>query len=918
MNRFIKCSIFLFLCVLISIPSSFAQIQSRPDTVIKKDSTNAVPKPPPPAIPSMGLKSFAETIKGYEIIQGLFTFYRNTDEGKVLMEINPSQFETTFLLSVSRSAAEGWMFDSGAMLGRVPCMFRKVGNLVQFLHQNVYFRADQGAAIQRAIERGVTHSIIGSTRILSQPHPERKSILIDASDIYVQDIDQVGSPPMPQFGVMPTMYMFDRGNSYFGSIKSFPENTEFETVLHFRNSRGRRGWEGPIGYIPDDASIIHRYHFSLSALPATGYKPRIADDRFGHFTTIFQDYTNLTADDPYVRYVERWDLKKIYPYQPLSPAEKPIVFWLENTIPVEYRQAVAEGVLFWNKCFERIGIQDAIVVRQQPDDADWDPADIRYNTVQWIISPGGGYAVGPSRTNPFTGQIYDADIRVSADYIRYIFKEREEFVQPVIGLSNENTENSINLLLPEINFSLDGQNNKSFSRNLWSAFSGYHCNYAIGAVRQAAFGYNLLNVRGLSPDDPEVQKYLHDLLVNLIAHEVGHTLGLRHNFKGSAALPVNVLQDTNITFSKGLTGSIMDYTPVNIAPQGQSQGQYWQTTPGTWDYWAIEYAYKSITGGQQAEKEELTRIASRAADPSLVYGTDEDAFGFSVIGIDPQANMYDLGSDPITYYKDRFSLVQELWGKLEQYFEQPGTRYPKLRQAFRQGLSEYTLAAMTVPKYIGGIYFHRDHVGDPNARLPFVPVSAEKQREALKFILTQILSPNVFNFSPEFLNKLAPDRQWDFFMTVFGSLIDFPIHRIIGVIQEYPLIRLFNPIVMQRIIDNELRSPRGETPFTLAEMFESLRNGIWEELQGQTSINSFRRNLQRAHLQHLVALVLGSSMTAPGDAKTLARRDLEFLKDKITTVLATGTFDEMSRAHLNEVKAKIESTLKAGPVSDAR
>jgi hypothetical protein len=110
----------------------------------------------------------------------------------------------------------------------------------------------------------------------------------------------------------------------------------------------------------------------------------------------------------------------LYPDSLLSPPKEPIVFWLENTIPVEYRPYVANGVLLWNKAFEKIGFKDAIVVKQMPDTATWDPADVRYNTIRWVIYPGQSYAVGPSRTNPFTGQIYDADIRVCVDFIRHI------------------------------------------------------------------------------------------------------------------------------------------------------------------------------------------------------------------------------------------------------------------------------------------------------------------------------------------------------------------------------------------------------------------------------------------------------------------------------------------------------------------
>ena len=181
--------------------------------------------------------------------------------------------------------------------------------------------------------------------------------------------------------------------------------------------------------LADSRSFRHIYHYSLSTIPETSFQPRVADDRVGHFMTMHQDFTSVLRDTPYVRYVNRWHLEKAEPKFEVSKPRQPIVFWLENTIPVEYRDAVRDGVLLWNDAFEKVGFKDAIEVRQMPDDADWDPSDVRYNVVRWIVQPGGGYAVGPSRTNPFTGQIYDADIRVSADMLRFVFREFEEFAE---------------------------------------------------------------------------------------------------------------------------------------------------------------------------------------------------------------------------------------------------------------------------------------------------------------------------------------------------------------------------------------------------------------------------------------------------------------------------------------------------------
>lgn len=830
-------------------------------------------------------KPFDEVVKEYKVIKGLFALYQKEDEGKVFLEIKPDQFDKIFLCSVTRQAGDGYYFDSASMMGRFPFIFKRVGKKVLFIHKNVYFRAEKDAAIHRAVARGVSDSIMGSAKIESQPHPERGSILVDPSGFFIQDIAMVSY--FFEEHIKEVEYVFDEDTSYFGLLKSFPENTEIEVVLSFKSSKPKL-----FPTVPDARSFQHVYHYSLLTLPETDYRPRLGDDRVGHFLTMHQDYTSVLRDTAYTRYINRWHLEKAEPKFKLSAPKKPIVFWLENTIPVEYREAVKEGILLWNCAFERIGFKDAIVVKQQPDDADWDPADARYNTVRWIVRPGRGYAVGPSRTNPFTGQIYDADIRVSADMLRYVFRGYEELVKPVAVGDSVATS-----------LGMPGNCSQGF------------CDYCIEAAQQAAFGWDLLCARGMvEPDNQvDVEKYLHDYLVHVIAHEVGHTLGLRHNFKASTIHSAEHLQDQQLMNEQGLTGSLMDYVPVNIAPEGQKQGPYFQTTLGPYDYWVIEYAYRPIDAdGGESEKAVLEGIASRCGDPKLLYGTDEDAFA-DARGIDPTCSRWDLGDDPIAYYRGRVALAQELWSKMEKEFEKEGKRYHKLRRVFWQGIRQYQVAVMNITKYIGGIYHRRDHIGDPNGRIPFEPVAAARQREALEFLQKHVFGQEAFNFSPALLNKLAPERFWDFRGSIWKmKRIDYPIHDVVLSIQKRPLNYLYDPILLSRMLDIELRYHKGEEAFTMAGMFEGLRQTIWSELSGPGNINSFRRGLQRFHLDKLVTLVVNPAEGVPEDASTLARADLVALKDAIDRALSGEGLNAYTRAHLDETRAKVEAVLKAG------
>ncbi|MBW4696565.1 MAG: zinc-dependent metalloprotease [Aphanocapsa lilacina HA4352-LM1] len=837
-------------------------------------------------------KSFDEVVRGYRASQGLFTVYTNLEENRVLIEIAPEQFERLFLCNVTLEAGDGLYFDSGAMLDNFPFIFKRVGKRIQLIHKNVYYRAETGTPIGRAVERAVSSSIVGSAKIESRPHPERKSVLVDLSSFFVQDYAGVANA----LGRHKIDFAFDRSESYLGPVSAFPLNVEIEAVLHFKNNRPR----GTDGRIADGRSMQHRYRYSLSTVSESGgrYRPRPADDRVGHFLTLHQDYTDPTAETPYVRYINRWHLEKADPSAALSPPKQPIVFWLERTVPLEYREAVREGVLLWNRAFEGIGIEGALEVRQQPDDAEWDPADVRYNTVRWIVNPGGAYAVGPARANPFTGQIYDADIRISADLVRYLVREREDYVAPLGGPA------VLTPLLTRLPVS-------------------QLCQFQAGLASEAAFGWSVLAARlgGLDPTAREAKAYIHDAIRALVAHEVGHTLGLRHNFRASAAHAHAHLHDRSRTQKTGVSASVMDYNPVNLAPRGKPQGEFWNSGLGEYDYWAIAYAYKPFTAAEESAG--LARIAER----NLPYGTDEDAFGFDARGIDPVTSPFDLGSDPIRFYRERIEMAGELLATAERGYLRKGERYQKMRRLFSQALRAHATAAASVPKFVGGLYHRRHHRGDAGDQLPFEPVSAARQREALAFLGRYIFGARAFAFSPSLLNQLPPERFEDFSNTPFYTArIDYPVHDQVLDIQKRALGRLYHPIALQRLADLPLHYPKGQPRFTLADMFSGVRSVIWEEVTRHQSISSFRRNLQRAHLAQLLALVgpnpqaalwsaLGIATASgasapPEDAASLARADLRALHTQIRGALATGKLDALTRAHLDESLARITALIE--------
>jgi hypothetical protein len=363
-----------------------------------------------------------------------------------------------------------------------------------------------------------------------------------------------------------------------------------------------------------------------------------------------------------------------------------------------------------------------------------------------------------------------------------------------------------------------------------------------------------------------------------------------------------------------LTGSVMDYIPTNIALRGETQGEYHQTTLGPYDYWAIEYAYKPLAAlSPEAQLAELQKIASRVSDPKLSYGTDEDA-GFSALwpwSSDPLATRRDLGSDPLQYYRHRVKLVRELWGGMEAKLQKPGEGYQILRRSFLRGLGQAGSALLDSARYIGGVYHYRDHVGDPGNRVPFVPVSAAQQREALNLIRDNLFAPGAFKFSPQLLNKLTTERFPDFAnFASFEQRPDYPIHQQILSLQSAALNRLFHPIVMSRVLDNELRVAQPADALTLGTVFASIRDSIWAEAgEPSVNVNSFRRSLQREHLRRMIALVVREA-AAPEDARSLARHSLVLLRTRLRAAAPKAATVE-TRAHLNESIARIDEALAA-------
>ncbi|MEH2279896.1 MAG: zinc-dependent metalloprotease [Nostoc sp.] len=800
---------------------------------------------------------------------GLFTLYCSEDSGKVYLELKPEQLNKDYLAIVTLESGLGESgIYSGLPLSDFIFYFRRVNNRLHFVVRNVKFRTDSRPE-QRSLARSFSDSVLYSLQIATI-NPNNKNILINLDELLMQDFP--GLTPLLKYSLQAD-YRLDARKSYFGDINSFPENVEIDSIYGFSSLEGSN-----LVSLPDSRAVTLKVHYSFSQLQENnGYIPRLADDRVGYFITAFQYFSNNNTHESYVRYINRWHLEPSDPNASLSPPKKPIVYWIENAVPLEYRDAIREGVLMWNKAFEKAGFQNAIEVQQMPDDADWKPADVHYNTIRWFNSLDAGFAKGPMRVNPFTGEILDADIIVDANMVRLVQQEYHALMEADSSLSTNSCQEKTKGHEDAGKF-LD----RFFASSSATLFSSSEFCYGMESSNQAAIGALALSILpNATPSSETMKEYVHQYLRSLIAHEVGHTLGLRHNFYGSTMLAPEELNNTEITHTRGLVGSVMDYLPVNIAPQGVQQGDYFPGVIGPYDEWAIEYGYKRfpVTALEvsipESEKSFLDQIALASPQPELSYATDEDIWD-----INPLANVWDMSSDVLLYSQWQMDNARFMWQRLDKGYLSKRENYSNLRLKFNRVFKYYFRNATLLSKYIGGQSFQRLHTSDD--AWAFVPVSLLKQRQALTKLQEYVFAEDAFSFSPQLLNQLAPSRWEHWGSSAPNNRLDYPIHDRILSFQSAILRSLLDSDRLNRLQDIELKTLPGQA-LSIPELFDTLQTGIWTEVfaPGEPKpISSIRRSLQREHLNILLQMMLGTTNT-PEDGRTLAWYELRQLQKAI-------------------------------------
>lgn len=766
-----------------------------------------------------GLPTVDAMMEDFTSSEGLFDFYTDPETGALYMAITDDQLGEEF---IAFTYAENGVLEAGVFRGaygsqRIIRFDKHYGNL-ELTEVNTSFYFDEENAISRAANANISDATLTSLDILAETpssgdEGEAARYLISADDLFLGETLELVRPAP---SARSSSWSFEVGElspaTKVSGLRTYPENVDVVIDYVFNN---------PFPFNPgseavtDARAVTLTLQHSFVAMPDEGFTPRLDDYRVGYFTSRVTDLTTKAAA-PYRDLVNRWRLIKKDPEAEVSDPVEPITFWIENTTPLEFRDSVKEGVLAWNEAFEAAGISNALAVQVQPDDAAWDAGDIRYNVLRWTSSPTppfGGY--GPSFTNPRTGEIIGADIMLELAYVQNRLLYNETFESAGI-ISEDHAD--------------DGH-------------GGAHhaCRAGLEMRQGLSLGLAALETQGAGQGEKD--ELMRQALMSLIMHEVGHTLGLNHNMKGSAMHGPRDVHDASITQGRP-TASVMDYAPVNLAPLGMEQGDYDHTRPGFYDLWAIQFGYDPDLDDQEARD----ALLARSREPALLFGNDADDMRWAGKGIDPRAMTWDMSSDPVAYAIDRLALTRHITDDLLESYSGEDS-YQALYNRFVLASGQHARMAAVIARQIGGVYVER---GDPDQmtdRAPFTPVPLKTQKAAMEALATHVFAADAFAIPQDLLQHLQVQRRgYDF----WGTTEDPKPHSRALAVQGDVLRHLLHPTVLKRMTSTELYG----NGYSVPAMLMDLNDGIFgNDLLGQP--NAYRRNLQVFYARRLVDLAYG-------------------------------------------------------------
>jgi len=568
---------------------------------------------------------------------------------------------------------------------------------------------------------------------------------------------------------------------------------------------------------------------SMILLPAEPMRPRFYDYRVGWFTINQLDFGSDEQKAATRSLIRRWRLEPsdpdAYARGELVEPVKPIVWYVDPGTPEEYRQVVIDGVEDWNEAFEAAGFKNAVRAKLPPtrdEDPDFEPEDIRYNMVRWIANTVRN-ATGPSTSDPRTGEIIASDIFWYHNHIR------------------------------------------SYRNRLM---------IETGAANPKA--------RSMRIDDD----YLKESIRQVIAHEIGHALGLPHNMAANNAYPVDSLRSPTFTEQYGVSASVMDYARQNYIAQPGDGVERFIRKLGPYDLYSINWGYRVIPDAETPEDEIPVLnewILEKADDPMYRFGQST--------GYDPTAQTETLSNDPVQASIYGMMNLQRVVPNLPEWTSTPGRGYDDLQEIYGELLSQWNRYVGHVITNIGGVQYLR--ISSDQDGHVYRPVDREYQKKAMEFM-------NTYAFT-------TPD--WLLDSNILRNIEHAGAINRIQTLQGRHLAQVMNAARMIRLIEDE--AFRGSEAYSVTEMLEDVRNGVWSELSRGSEIDVYRRSLQRSYLTHVHGLMESDNSSVHGsDIKALLRYELEQLKNQVERAEGRAS-DRATRVHLSDIAERINSILES-------
>ncbi|MBX7051431.1 MAG: zinc-dependent metalloprotease [Flavobacteriales bacterium] len=851
-------SAFLFTCPAI-------HAQDKKETKKKKGKTESAEKKDE----KKEEDKYTDITKKCAKSEGLFTIWRDSTSGKTYLEVREDQLGKEFIYfnHIIDAPVEAGYF-RGSYGGSKVIKFSKSYEKLDIIQENTNFWFDPNTELSKAAEANINDPLLASEKI-EAVSKDKSKYLIDGDAVFLSEKFQIIKYPSPPGAPPGLLGGLSSSKSKVHDINNYPQNTEIGVTYVYENSSPMMNSEA----LADPRNISIKYQHSILEVPSNNFQPRFDDPRIGYFSTQVNDMTSFSAT-PYRDVIHKWNLEKKDPKAKISDPVEPITYWIENTTPKELRPIIKEACERWNVAFEKAGFSNAVVCKEQPDDATWDAGDIRYNVLRWTSSPlppFGGY--GPSFVNPRTGQILGADIML--EFVAIVNRVNAENVFRTAGYLNDD----------ELEAQIGQQIRNPF---LCSASQMTNHDVIFGTTAASALGMN----------DAAEKEIVRQLLYRLVLHEVGHTLGLTHNMRASTMSTMADVKNPAKVEKDGLANSVMEYPAFNYQLNPKDQTLYCDTKPGPYDLWVIEYGYSPALDDPKLEEYRLKKITERSTEPNLMYGNDADDMRMSGKGIDPDVNIYDLTNDPVAYAAERCELVNHILPKLKDRFEKNNQSYHELLQAYLIASGEYANQIRIMTRQIGGVHYDRSYAGQGAKVRPFEPVSEAKQKAALDALAKYAFAPDAWSKANSLYNYLLEQRRG---FDHFAFSEDPKIHQRVLSMQRECLSHLLHASVLQRITDSQMY---GNT-YSLDEYFTSLTNAMFQA-DAKTGVNTFRQNLQVEYTTRL-AEMLDPKGRYDHISRAMAMSELK----RIDNMMATGTSpDALTKAHRDYVRSIVKSALE--------